>query len=117
MQVFKRGTRQFQLPCGFKADGAIGAGHGDNLAVFVYGFPAKFGHGHQQIANTAWLVIRRLGMIRPVIDEFFMFGANAPAVLRLFALGNRGDELIARFNDGIVAVRNSFCAHARGLEM
>ena len=37
--------------------------------------------------------------------------------LRLFALGNRGDELIARFNDGIFAVRNSFCAHARGLEM
>jgi hypothetical protein len=25
--------------------------------------------------------------------------------------------LIARFNHGIVAVRNSFCAHARGLEM
>jgi hypothetical protein len=25
--------------------------------------------------------------------------------------------LIARFNGGIVAVRNSFCAHARGLEM
>lgn len=56
-------------------------------------------------------------MVRAVIDEFFMLGANAPAVLRLLALGNRGDELIARFNDGIFAVRNSFCAHARGLEM
>jgi hypothetical protein len=56
-------------------------------------------------------------VITAIIYEFFMLGANAPAVLGLFTLGYCGDQLIARFDDGTDAVGNGFCAHGGGLEM
>ena len=56
-------------------------------------------------------------MVTAVIDKFLMLGADAPAVLGLFPLGNRSDQLIASFDDGIFKVRSCFCAHTGRLEM
>ena len=56
-------------------------------------------------------------MVTAVIDKFLMLGAYAPTVLGLFPLGNRSDQLIAGFDDGIFTVRSCFCAHAGRLEM
>ena len=41
-------------------------------------------------------------MIAAIIDELFMFGADAPAVLGLFALGKGRDQLLTAFDDGIM---------------
>jgi hypothetical protein len=41
-----------------------------------------------------------------------MLGADPPAILRLFSLGHRGDQLLTILDDRIVAIRNCFGAHA-----
>jgi hypothetical protein len=43
-------------------------------------------------------------MVGQAIDELFMFRANAPPVLWLFASLHRRDEIVAIFNDRIVAI-------------
>ena len=51
------------------------------------------------------------------VDKFLVLCSDTPAVLGLFALGNRGNELVARLDDGIFAVRSGFGAHSGGVEM
>ena len=57
VQVFQRCARQFELSRRFQADGAVGPGHGDDIAAFDDRFPAKLDKPGQQIADTARLVI------------------------------------------------------------
>ena len=41
-------------------------------------------------------------MSAAIIDELFMLVADAPAILRLFALGKGRDQLLTAFDDGIM---------------
>ena len=100
-----------------KAYSPVAAAQGNDVAVFVYRFPSEFSQRHQQITDAARLVIGRRVMVFTRIYELFMFSADAPTVLGFFPLGNRADQLVPIFNDGIFPVRSCFCAHRGGLEM
>ena len=102
MQIFERRARQFQLARRLQADGPIAARQGDDVAAFIDRGPAIAGQADQQRVDAALFLIGRSVMIAAIIDELFMLGADAPAVLGLFALGKGRDQLLAAFDDGIM---------------
>ena len=63
VKVLERRARQFELPGGLEADGAVGAGQRDDLAAFLDRLPAELGQADQQVADAARLVPRRRAMI------------------------------------------------------
>ena len=100
VEVVERRPRQLELAGGFEADRAVGAGERDDLSVFLDRPPAEFGQRHQQVADSAGLVIARRVVVGARIHELLVLGADPPAVRRLFAAREAGDQLVARFDDG-----------------
>ena len=116
VEVFERRAREFELARGFEADGAVAPRKRDHLAAFDHRFPAEAGERHQQVVDTAGLVIAGRAMIGGAIDEFLMLGADPPAVFGLLTLDHRGGQFVAMFDDGIVAVRSGARAHIAHLD-
>ena len=69
----------------------------------------------QQRADTAGFAPARRVVIGGRIDELLMLGPDSPAIGGFFPTRETGDELVARFDDRRVAVRNRLRRHARPL--
>ena len=85
VEVLERRARQLELARGLEADGAVGAGQRDDLAVLLDRPPAELGQAEQKVADAARLVPRRRAMIVAAIDELLVLGADAPIGARLLA--------------------------------
>src|SRR3546814_15693947 len=104
VEVFERGAGEFELPRGFEADGAVAARQRDDLSALDHRLPTEAGERHQQVVDATGFVVAGRAVVGGAIDEFLMLGADAPAVPGLFALDHGRSELVAVFDDGIVAV-------------
>ena len=104
VQVFQRRARQFQLPGRFQTDRAVAARQRDNVAAFDHRLPAVVLKRFEQIADPALFSIAGGVVIGGAIDQFLVFGPDPPSLTRLFALGHRGDQLVAAFDHRIVAI-------------
>ena len=102
MQVFQWRTGQLELACRLKADGAIFSAHGDDLAAFLDRFPAELPQVHQQIVDTAWLVIGRGVKVVAFINELLMLSTDAPAIFGFLAADHRREQLVAALDQRIV---------------
>ncbi len=115
MQIIERRSGQFELTCRFQAHRAVSPLHRDNLAILLDRLPAEFGQRIEEIADAAGFVIGGRMQIGAAIDEFFVLGADQPFVLRLLALGENFQQLLAVLYCGSVAFRNRLRAHAPAL--
>src|SRR3546814_4441951 len=120
VEVFERRAGEFELARGLEADGAVAARQRDVPPVFWdaldHRFPAEAGERHQQVVDAAGFVIGRRAVVGGAIDEFLVLGADAPAVPGLFARNHGRRELVAGFDDGIVAVGGGARAHIAQLD-
>src|SRR3546814_625370 len=116
VEIFERRAREFELPRGFEADGAVAARQRDDLSALDHRLPAEAGERHQQVVDAAGFVIGRRAVVGGAIDEFLVLGADAPAVFGFFALDHGRRELVAVFDDGIVAVGGGARAHIAQLD-
>src|SRR5690606_5713775 len=112
VEVLQRSAGQLELAGGFQADGAIVAAHRDDLPAFLDRLPAELAQLHQNVTDTARLVIARSPMIVALVDQLLMLGADPPAFRRLLAGLDRRDELLAPFDTFFFPARPRARAHA-----
>ena len=104
VQVLQRRAGQLELAGGLQADGAVGAGHRDDVPAFLDRRPAELAQGQQQVADAARLLVGRGVEIGGAIDELLVLGADPPGVARLLARGHRFGELPDVLDQRIVAI-------------
>ena len=63
--------------------------------------PAELGQAVQQVADAAGLVIARRAVVVDAIDEFLVLGADAPALGRLLAVREDGQQVVAAFDQPV----------------
>src|SRR5690606_14693282 len=112
VEVLQRSAGQLELAGGFQADGAVVAAHRDDLAAFLDRLPAELAQLHQNVTDTARLVIARSAMIVALVDQLLVLGADPPAFRRLLAGLERCDELLPPFDPFFFPARPRARAHA-----
>ena len=85
-----------------EADRAILALERDDIAAFLDRLPAEAFEVLQHVANAARLVIGGRMMVAALVDELLVLGPDTPCVLGLFAGLHRRNQLVARFDDGVL---------------
>ena len=106
VEVLERRARQLELARGLEADGAVGAGQRDHLAVLLDRPPAELGQPEQKVADPARLFPRRRAMIVAAIDELFVLGADAPIGSGLLAAAEYRQQVVAALDrPGIAFIR------------
>ena len=99
MQIVQRRTGQLELTSRLKADGAIRTGQGNDISVLDNRFPPEFGKAKEKVSNAAGLVVGRGPMIGGAVDELLVLRADPPLLSRLFAAGERRQQIGAVFYD------------------
>ena len=102
VEVLERRAGQLELAGGLEADGAVGAGQRDDLAVLLDRLPAEFGQAEQQVADAARLLPRRRAVIVAAIDELLVLGADAPIVARLLAVDEHRQQIVAALDRPVI---------------
>src|SRR5436305_662488 len=103
VEMLVLGAGKLELAGRLEADRAVGAGQSDDVAVLLDRLPAIFGHRHQQVADTAGLVIGGRAMVGAAIDELLMLGADPPLRLRLLAAGEGREQIVAALDPRVVS--------------
>ena len=123
VQGLERRAREFELAGGLQADAAVVAGKRDDVGAVGGGLldraPAVARQVGEQVADAAGLVVGRGVVVTPRVDELLVLGADPPALGRLLAAREAGDQLVARFDDrrGLAGRcrRVGLASHARAL--
>src|SRR4051812_35067445 len=98
VEMFERRSRQLELAGRLEADRPVRPAQRDHLAGFLDGLPAELGQAHEQVAYSARLLVGGGAMIVAPIDELLMLGADPPRILRLLALDEGGQQILAAFD-------------------
>ncbi len=93
MDGFQRRARQFELPARFQRDRLVVEQQRDGLAILLHRLPAETLQFLQQPADAGGAIIGHRAEIMRGIGQLFVFGADAPILLGLAALGDIGNEL------------------------
>ena len=93
---------KLELAGGLKADRAVGAGQRDDVAVLDDRLPAELGQFGEQVANAARLVIGGRAMIAAAEDELLVLGADRPVLLRLLALREGREQIVAALDRALL---------------
>ena len=85
MQVLERRTAQLELARRLEADVPVGTAQRNDIAVLDDWLPAEFSQPLEKVADPAGLVVGGRSAVGDSVNELLVLGADAPAVLRLFA--------------------------------
>src|SRR6185503_2658455 len=103
VEVFERRSAELELARGLEADGPVGPGQRDDIAILQHRLPAELGQAQQQVADPAFFLPRWRTMVVAAIDEFLMLGADAPALGRLLAAAEDRQQIVAAFDPRAIA--------------
>jgi len=89
---------KFELATRLQAERSAALHQADDVLVFEYGLPAELLHAFEQLANARFGRVGQRFVGFQVVDEFLVFGADAPFRFGLATVGEVANEIVARLD-------------------